>query len=173
MESQSRIKKAMMYGAYYGFSAIAVMLLFFLLDVDPKSKSPSLISYTLLIVFTVLGIKSFRDEECGGYISYGKSVGTGLLISVFGGILISVFTIVLFTLIDPGMSERILEESRQQLVERGMSDEQIETGLGIARKMMSPIWMFFMGIIGSGIIGVLFSLIISVFMKKEQSPFES
>jgi hypothetical protein len=173
MESQSRIKKAMMYGAYYGFSAIAVMLLFYLLDADPKSKIPSLVNYVLLILFIVLGIKSYRDEECGGYISYGKSVGTGILISVFGGILVSVFTIVLFTMIDPGMTERILDEARQGMIEQGFPDEKIEKGIEIAHKMMTPFFMFLLGILGSAITGVIFSLIVSVFVKKEQSPFES
>ena len=42
-----------------------------------QSKWPQWIGYLLLITFMVLGIKSFRDEEGGGFISFGRLAGYG------------------------------------------------------------------------------------------------
>ena len=53
-----------------------------------------------------------------------------------------------------------------------MSEEQLEMGLSWTRKMMQPLPLFIFGIIGSGIMGFIFSLIISVFLKRDNpNPF--
>src|SRR4051812_46571629 len=110
MENQrSQSKIAMNYGGMYGLSVVVCMLLFYFLGTDIQSKIPQLINYLLLILFTVIGIKNYRDQDLGGYITYGKSLGTGILISVFGGIITGAFTIVLFTMIDPSMAQKIIE----------------------------------------------------------------
>jgi hypothetical protein len=120
-----------------------------------------------------MAIKSHRDEDLGGYISYGKSVGTGILISVFGGAIVGVFSIVLFTLIDPAMTERILDTARQQMIENGLPDDQVEQAVEISRQFLTPIWLFVFGLVGSAVVGLILSLIVSVFTKREASPFDS
>ncbi|MFM2207642.1 MAG: hypothetical protein RL213_1617 [Bacteroidota bacterium] len=173
MEKRSKAKIAMMFGAYYGFSAIIVMMLFYLLNLDPQSKIPSLLNYALLVLFMVLGMRTYRDQDNGGLLSYGEAVGTGLLVSVFGGVILSVFTVVLFTFIDPGMTEKLLEAAREQMIENGTPDSQVEMGLQMAKNMMSPIWLFVLGMLGSAFMGLIFSLIVAIFVRREANPFQS
>lgn len=163
----------MNYGTLYGLCGVAVMLLFYLIGSDIQSRIPSYLNYLLLIVFIYLGVKSYRDEELGGAITYGKSLGTGILIAMFGGIIIGVYTLVFFTYISPDMVDRIMEEAQRSMTEQGMSDEQIEMGLNMSRKFMTPMWMFFFSVLGSMLMGLIFSLIISIFLRKEQNPFSS
>lgn len=175
MDTQpTQIKIAMKYGAIYGFSSIAVFLLFYLIGTDIQSKLPQWISYLLLAIFIILGIKFYRDEVLGGGISYGKSLGTGVLIAIFGGFISGIFTLLFFQFIAPEMTQRILEEAQKSMSERGnMTDEQIEMAMSWTAKFMTPFWLFTFSVIGSAFIGFIFSIFISIFMKKEQSPFNS
>lgn len=170
---RTQTKVAMNYGTLYGLCGVAVFLLFYFLGSDLQSRLPNYINYLLLIFFIVIGVKSYRDEDLGGNISYGKSLGTGILISVFGGIITGVFTLLFFTYIAPDMVDKIMEAAQQSMAEQGMSDEQIEMGMGMTRKFMTPMWLFLFSVLGSAFMGFIFSLIISIFMKKEQNPFSS
>jgi hypothetical protein len=120
-----------------------------------------------------MGIKSYRDYELGGYIGYGKAVGTGTLIAVYGGVITGVFTLVFFMYIAPDMVDRIIEAAQQSMSEQGMSDDQIELASKMSRKFMTPGWMLMFSILGNAIMGLIFSLIIAIFLRKEQNPFSS
>jgi hypothetical protein len=170
---RTQLKVAMNYGAMYGLSGMAVFLLFYFIGTDIQSRIPQWISYLLLVLFIVIGIKSYRDEELGGYISYGKSLGTGILISLCGGVISGFFTLIFFAYIDPSMSQKIIEASYQSLVEQGMSESQIESAMEGVQMFMTPTWLFVFSILGSGFMGLIFSLLISVFLRKEQNPFNS
>lgn len=164
----------MNYGAFYGLSAIIVMLVFYFAGANMQSKWPQWIGYLLLIAFMVLGVKSYRDEEGGGCISFGKSLGTGILISIFGSIITGAFTVLLFTFIAPDMTQRILEMTQQNLTEQGMSEEQIALSIEWAQKFMTPLWLFVFSVVGGAFMGLLFGLFISVFLRRESSnPFQS
>src|SRR4051812_23385089 len=110
MEKRTQLKVAMNYGAMYGLAAAAIYLIFYFAGADVQAKSPQYIGYLLLIVFLVMGIKSYRDQDLDGYISYGKSLGTGILIGLFGGIITGFSTVLMFTVIDPALAGKILEK---------------------------------------------------------------
>jgi hypothetical protein len=170
---RSQLKVAMNYGTLYGLAGVALTLLFYFLGVDLQSRIPQVINYAILITFISMGIKSYRDEDLGGFISYGKSLGTGTLIGLFGGIISAIFIVIFFNYIAPEMIQKILDSSQQKLAEKGMSDEQIEQAISITRMFMKPVWLFLFSILGSTFAGFLFSLIISIFTKKEDNPFNS
>lgn len=170
---RTQTKVAMSYGALYGLSSIVVFLLFYFMGTDIQSKMPQYIGYILLILFIIVGIKSYRDTELGGFISYGKAFGTGVLISIFGGVITAIFTIIFFTYISPDMAQKILEAAQQNMADKGMSEDQIQTSMSYAAKFMTPFWLFLFSILGSALMGIIFSLLISIFMKKEQNPFNT
>ena len=170
---RSQMKVAMTYGAMYGLSATIIYLIFYFAGAGMQSKWPQYIGYGLLITFLVLGIKSYRDQDLDGYISYGKSLSTGVLIGLFGGIIMGVFTVLMFTVIDPNIATKIMEEAQQKMLDKGLSESQAETALSMSRKFMSPPLLFIFSILGWGFMACIFSLIISVFTKKESSPFDN
>lgn len=174
MENQrSQVKVAMNYGTLSGLSGVVIFLLFYFMGTDIQSKLPQWISYVILIIFIIIGIKSYRDEDLGGFISYGKSLGTGILIAIFSGIIGAVFGVVFFTYIAPEMIDRIIESVQEDLSAKGMSESQIEQAVSYTRKFMTPMWLFAFSVISSAFMGLLFSLIISIFTRKEQSMFNS
>jgi len=174
MEKRSQLKVAMNYGAMYGLCAAALYLIFYFAGADVQSKSPQFIGYLFLIIFLYMGIKSYRDQDLDGYISYGKSLGTGVLIGLFGGIITGFSTVLMFTVIDPALAGKILEKVQEQMMEKGtMSEDQVNMAMNMTRKFMSPIFLFLFSIAGSAFMAFLFSLIVSIFTRKEPSPFQS
>src|SRR5437667_11482637 len=105
MEKRTQAKVAMAYGTMYGLAASILYLIFWLAHSDVQSKTPQWLGYVLLIIFIVAGIKSYRTQELSGFISYGKSLGTGVLIGFFGGIITAFFSVLMFTVIDPGLTQ--------------------------------------------------------------------
>jgi hypothetical protein len=173
MEKRKQSKVAMTYGAMYGLAASIIYLIFYFAGADIQSKLPQYIGYLLLILFIVLGVKNYRDQDLEGHISYGKSLGTGVLIGLFGGIIMGFYTVLMFTVVDPGLSQKIIEAAQQQMIDKGLPEDQIEVGLTWTRKLMNPGFLFLFSIVGGAFMAFIFSLIISVFLKKEQDPFNS
>ena len=80
----------------------------------------------------------------------------------------------MFTVIDPGMADKIIESAQQKMIERGgMTEDQIEMAVSWTRKFMNPIVLFFFSIVGTAFMSFIFSLFISIFTRKEQTPFEN
>ena len=58
MENQrTQTKVAMNYGTLYGLAGVAIFLLFYFLGMDIESKLPQFISYIVLCIFIITGIK--------------------------------------------------------------------------------------------------------------------
>ena len=120
-----------------------------------------------------MAVKNYRDQDLGGFISYGKSLGTGTLIGLCGGVIAGFFTVILFTVIDPGLAQKIIEKAQQDMIEKGnLSEEQINMGISMTRKFMNPAFLFIFSILGTAFMAFIFSLLISIFTKKEQTPFQ-
>lgn len=171
--SRSQLKVAMNFGAMYGLAGIAISLIFYFTGASLESKIPQILTYLAQLIIIIIGIKSYRDNDLGGYIGYGKAVGTGLLISIFGGILAGAFSVIFFSFIAPDMVDRILAAAQQNMIDKGMSEEQIEMGLEWTKKFMTPGWLFIFSIISAAFFGLILSLIASIFLKNESNPFNS
>ena len=67
----------------------------------------------------------------------------------------------------PDKMAHILEASKQDLLAKGLTDEQIESQMKISRLMQNPINACLVSIFSYGIIGSLVSLIVAAITKKE------
>ena len=166
------LRHAATYGFYIGLVLIVLALLSYLLF-DQQNKAFNILSNWLI---PILGIAwatvQYRDKEKGGFLSYGDSVGYGTLLALFYGIITSVFAVILVTAIDPNYMERVAELSRIAFEESGMySEQQIDVMMAWTEKFTTPPFLFFLGVLGTVIIGVIISLIVSIFTKRTKPMF--
>jgi hypothetical protein len=173
MEKNSQLKAAMTYGGIYGLAVCVVTLIFYFIGMDLQSSTPRYLTYAILIIAIVMGIKGYRDNNLGGFIPYGKAVSTGTLIGLFGGIITGAFSVLMFTVIDPDLLEKIMVQATEQLEEQGQSEEQIEMATNWTRKLMSPLFLFIASVLSSAIMSIIISLIAAAFLKKEKNPFSN
>ncbi len=169
----TQMKVAMNYGAILGLALVALGILFYLTGWN-RSMTSGLqwINYLVQILLIVMGIKYYRDSVQGGFISYGRALGTGTLISLFAAIIISVYMYIYITYMDPTFMEFIASQQEEQLYAQGFSDEQVERSMEMARNFTSPNMMLIMAFLGTTFIGFIMSLIISIFLKKENKLAE-
>ncbi|MEI8204357.1 MAG: DUF4199 domain-containing protein [Bacteroidota bacterium] len=161
---------AMYIALFVGGANILIALLFWAINLSSTSIGQYL-TYIILLAGIILGTISYRNNQLGGYITYGKAFNSGLLISVFTSIILGFFAYLLFKFIDPEIMNKIKEMGIENMTASNpqMTDEQIE----MATSFYTPGWMAFFAIIGNILVGLILSLIAAIFIKKVDNSFES
>jgi hypothetical protein len=167
MEKKSTFwKSAMIYGLYIG---IVLTLFSVILYVTGQSTNKSLgyISFPLYIICIVFAQIHYRNTELNGEIRYGQAVGFATAAMLFSGIISALYMIILYSFIDPGLIDQMKALQEEAMLQRGMTEDQIEAAMAISSKMFTPGWMSIMGLISSVVMGTIVSLVSSIFIKKE------
>ena len=165
-------KFAMNYGAVLGLCLMLFSLLLWVLGIDAQqSIIPSILNNLVIIVFLVYAINQYRDNVNNGFISYSESLKLGTTVAFFSSVIMAFYTFIYITYLDPDMLVNILNITEQAMLEADpeISDEQLDLALSVTSKFLQPHWMMTMGVLGGTFMGFLFSLIISIFIKKENS----
>jgi len=105
-----------------------------------------------------------------GYMTYGQAVGAGVVIFLYYSIIIAIFTYILYAIIDPGLIDKQLAAAEELMAKRGLPQEAMDAGLKVQEKMMKPEIMAPVSIFGSMLYGIIMSLIVAIFVKKEGNP---
>lgn len=166
---QNPTKVATKWALIYAATGIIITYAFQFLNVDPTS-SLKYLTYIPFIAFLLLAQKEYRDI-IGGYITFGDAFSTGFRYAVFSGLLIAVFTYLYLAILSPGVLDKVVESTRDQLSTKGMSDGQVEKALDITKKY-GPIIGAFGAAIAYAIFGAVLALIGAAIFKKERSPYD-
>jgi len=121
------------------------------------------------VTFIVLAMREFRTLN-GGFMTYGEGVGLGTLVATISGMLSATYSYFYMNFIDTTIMQQIMDQSRVKMEEQGMSDDQIEQALEVSQNFMSPGLTFLFGVLGSVFFGLILSLIIAAFMRRNK-PF--
>ena len=171
-QGNTYLKSAMTYGLITGVILVIYTLLLYITDnMVSQNTFLSLLQWVILAGGLYYGIKTYRDQYSEGYITYGRSVGLGVLISVFVGVILGVFTYLLYAVIDPGLLEKSMKLAQEELLNSGMSEEQVESATEMQRALNSPILMLFSSVLSFAFFGTIISLVVSIFTKNEKPIF--
>lgn len=144
----------------YGFDAMGL-----------AQESPvRYLSIVVLIVFIFLTQKEYRDVQ-GGFITFGKAFTVGFRFAVFAGLLGALFVFLYTKVLAPDVFERSLDKAETDMIDKGMSREQIDTAMKITRNYGQIIGAFFAAI-GTAVIGAVVSLIGAAIFKKEPTHYD-
>jgi hypothetical protein len=131
------------------------------------------LGYIFLVVQVIIlyyMLKSYRDNYRHGYLTYGQSLGAGVVIFLYQAVISAVFTYILYKFIDTSLTAKMLAFSEDAMVKRGMSQQLIDAGMAFNKKIMIPELMAPFSIFGTMIAGTIISLIVSIFTRKEGNP---
>lgn len=156
-------------GLILGLIGIVYSLLLYFLDMS-TNKSLGRVFFIIQIVVLFFLVKSYRDNYMHGMITYGQALGAGVIICLYYAIIMAVFTYILYGLIDPSLINKLLAISEEAGLKKGYSQEQIDMGMKFSKKIMTPPVMAIIGIIVNMFFGVIFSLIVGIFVRKEGNP---
>jgi ABC-type Fe3+ transport system permease subunit len=128
---------------------------------------PSLL-ISILVLFLLL--RSYRDHYNNGYITYGKSVGAGVVINVYASLITALYIYVLYAFIDPGLVDQQMAMAEEKMIAKGIPESAIDAGLAVQAKLMKPwITSLMMSIYGV-FFGLIMSLLVSLFIVKKGNP---
>ena len=155
-------------GIKFGLLSALLSVVFFLIQVlmgqnafDNSFNWRSVAALVMTVAIIVLAHKNFKDNG-DGYMSYGQGVGISFWIALVSVLISVLITFAYVKLIDPAAMDMFTEQQTEEMAARGMTDEQIEMGLGMTRIFFWPMFVF-MGLL----FGVLFGLIVSIFTQKK------
>jgi hypothetical protein len=164
VERNSLLKAIMNYGAILGMAQVIVSFIFFVLGKGAFQIENGIHVFLTMSVIS-LGVKNYRDNKLDGIISYGQAVKMATGIAFFGSIVLSFVYYLYVKFVDPSMIVAMLEQTEKTLVEKKYPADQIASGMYYSRKF-APFLIFFTTILEYTFIGFVFSLIYSIFLKK-------
>lgn len=170
MEQKVNVWKAnLTNGLILGFIGIAYSLLLYFLELTTNKTLGFLFILVQIVVLFFL-VKSYRDNYLHGMITYGQALGAGVIICLYYAIVSAIFSYILFAIIDPGLVEKMIAMSEEASLKRGLTQEQVDLGMKITRKVMTPAFMSITGILANMFFGLIISLIVAAFVRKEGNP---
>jgi NhaP-type Na+/H+ or K+/H+ antiporter len=117
----------------------------------------------------ILGQLAYK-KALGGTLTYGQAVGSGVLTMVFASVISGIYTYLLYSVIDPSLQEQMRIFTEEQIIQQGrVPEEQLEMAVNMASKFQTPLMMLVMSVFGGALVGVVISLITSIFVKKNPS----
>lgn len=163
------------YGIIMALTTIAMTILFFYL-VDTGLFMQSLFMYGAMILIMVLAGLEYRREH-GNTMLYGEAFKVTFLTTIVGMVLSSIFSYVLLNFIDPDMMDVMVEkaiDSTESLMRSvGAPEDQVDETLAKLENEM-PNQFTLVGtlknMLNVFIIGAILSAIVSIFLRKEESP---
>jgi hypothetical protein len=168
MENKPNVwKNGLNWGIITGLLTVIYLTLMYFLGLNLE-RWTGWISYVIIIGGIVYGTIQYRDNVRGGTISYAQALGFGVIIALVVAVIAAVYSLVL-SLIDPGIIDQILEKAQDEMLKQGLSEDQVEQAVEIQRKFMSPGIIAAMTVPSYTFMGFLFSLITSIFLKKEDT----
>lgn len=172
MLKSTLLKNSMNFGLITALIIVIFNLIFYII-LPSQQAVLGIITYLILFILLIVGTKHLRDNYLNGYISYSKSVTSGVLISLFVSLIIAFYVFVFFKVIDPQAIDKIIEVQEEELYKRGtLSETQIESSIEIMRKITTPTTLALGTIFNYTLVGTLFSLIISAFIKKDEPEYQ-
>ncbi|MCX6951077.1 MAG: DUF4199 domain-containing protein [Verrucomicrobia bacterium] len=114
-----------------------------------------------------LGLKARRaevppTEEFG----YGRALGNGVMIVLFGSLFSTVTNFIYFQFINPGFADLIIRAQSLKMEEKGMPGAQIEQMEKMMQFMLRPGMQTVSGFFGGMIMGTILALIAAALVKR-------
>ena len=167
MEQKSTFwTSAMVYGLYLALVLTLFSVILYVSGLILNTKV-GYASFVLVIAGIVIAQINYRNRELNGVITYSQALGFGVAIMFFAGIVSALYTLILYSIVDPGLIDQMKIMQEETLLQKGLSDDQIEATMAMTSKMMTPAWLSIMGLIYSVFSGTIVSLVTSIFVKKQ------
>lgn len=165
-------------GAIAALILIAVGLIFNLTGMVQPGENSGMVWIANLLNWGIMGYFMYaaaikhRDQDLGGYISFGRAFAVGAMVLLAIVLITVVWSYIYFALIDPDIFTTIRDASLEQMVEqRGMSEEDAEAALDTMSFMWTPGGMSIMAGIGVTVAGLIIDAIIAAVVKRNNPAY--
>lgn len=172
METKSSFAGISLTNGLIGAAILFVLgVLYYVLGINYFSIGFSIINFivtfAIIIVMMVVGMKSFRDKVKDGQTNYGEKLLMGLVISLVIILVSGFLNYLFFQLVDPDYMARQMEDFMYSMEERGIPEEQLEMMRDRMGDGKTPLEQWLQGLKFLPIVAVILSLIVAAFVKSD------
>lgn len=166
---------ALRYGLY-GTLAIVVLsaIHFFFILPNASYNTSEIAGYLtmfLSMIFVFLGIRHYRDQVNGGYLSFGQGLKTGALISVVPAVAFGIFDTLYTQVINPSWMQSYHDHYVEEL-KKTTPPEKLGTALKELESQTAmfnnPVILFLLMVVTVFIIGLIVTIISAVALKRNR-----
>lgn len=168
---KSAFPVALKYAIITSLASFILSLIFYLTNLY-TNQAASWLVYIILLVGLIFTIRERRNKDFGGFISFGQAFGAGFLFCILTAAFSAVLSYIMLNFIAPDMVGEILKVTEQRMLDKGMTDEQVDMAMEMTRKFMTPVMMIVWVIVWTAIFGAIASLIAAAIMKKENPQLQ-
>lgn len=161
---------ALKYGLATGLVLIVLSTLFYMIGSQDSvilNLMQSFLSFVIVVLVSIFCIKTYRDKELGGFISFGNGFKLSFLTLFIAAVVVSIYGTVYITMIDSAAMDERLEQVIIDLEDGGADDVAIDMAIRFTNFFRSPVVLFLTSLIMYTVGSVIVSLIGALVMKKE------
>ena len=173
--SVSPAKSGILYGVLFGIVMILEFVIMYLIGMKSLLNSSfgwiiNVANYMVLpIAFIYLGCLNYKKNCNNGFISIGEALKTGVSITFIAALIYALFSVV-FNLLFPEFIDEMMAMTKETMLKQNpqITNEQLEMGLAMTKKFMSPYMVIPVTLAMYSFFGLLYSLIIGAILKNEK-----
>ncbi len=170
--SVSTFNAGLRFGLFTALGLVAFDLILYVAGMkDPADQNPvQYLSYVVLIVGIVMGIKYYKDNNEGN-LTLGEAMGSGTMTAIIAALIVAIYVVLFMTVVDPTMIEEIRAVAKQQAMDQNpeLTEDQYDQMAGMVNMFTSPTAIAIMSVIFYTIVGAIVSLIAGLVMRDNHS----
>lgn len=156
----------------WGLITGIVSILFYQVLYSTGTEDTGVRWFNMLILFLGLFIGTMQYRKAnGGYLTYGQAYKAGFLILLIIAVLSTIAAIANIEL-HPDYIDKILAQSRDNMINKGMTDDQIQAGMKVARLFTSAPILTLLVLFSVLFFGAILCLITSGLCTRNKPMFE-
>lgn len=161
-------KTALESGAIITAVLIVYSMILYLMDLHTVQWLGYVAIGVMLVALYVAG-NNYRKSGGRAPFTYGQAYKFLALTLVIASVLGGIFNYIYFTWIAPEIVDLAIDQSYEEMLERGMSEKQAEQQMNHVLPYMTSIIFALFSVVGSIFWGLLASLIMAAMLKRETS----
>lgn len=148
---------------------IAVVKYAFANNYLEKNVIEQIVSILIMLIMIVIPIKAFKKSN-NSFLSLSQSIKIGLGVSLIASLLVIIYIYVFSNFIEPDFKNQLISIEIKKMEVANTPSKTIETAVDMMNNYFMPI-MYFSIIIVNLLLGLIFSLITGLVLKKEENNF--
>lgn len=167
MQEDFRAPARLPYALRYGLIAALLAALFSMVAYfagQQYNRSLQWVAMVIPIALVFVCLNNYKRDNARS-LSMGQGFGLGMLFFLVYALITSAYTLLYMGVINPDYLAGMKEMTIQQLEDRGMSDEEIDTAMRFSAMFMKPGSIVLMGLLMNFILGAIISAITAAIVK--------
>jgi len=165
------MKPEVKYGVFCGIGVSLWVVVEYLLGFHGKhmgiGEYSGYFSSIIPLVLIYLVLRERRHLWHHGSLTFWQGFQYGVILSLISAVIITTFFWIYNHFINPGWLDAATEYQRRKMLKAGAGEAEIRQKLDELQKYSRPAYQIVWNFIGTAGLGLLFTVIISLFMKKK------